>query len=80
MRKKIHKFPSKVLNQLHYKDTVIADGYYLQYIMNERVDDETSGEKRWYYLFKDVQEDKFYLAMYFEHDDILGSSPLMGRA
>lgn len=27
MRKKIHKFPSKVLKQLLYKDTVIADGY-----------------------------------------------------
>lgn len=59
MRKKIHKFPSKVLKQLLYKDTVIADGYYLQYIMNEKVDDEASGEHRWYYLFKDVQEDKF---------------------
>lgn len=29
MRKKIHKFPSRVLKQLLYKDTVIADGYYL---------------------------------------------------
>lgn len=43
MRKKIHKFPSKVLNQLLYKDTVIADGYYLQYIMNEKIADEASG-------------------------------------
>lgn len=77
MRKKIHKFPSKVLEQLLYKDTVIADGYYLQYIMNEKVDDdEASGEHRWYYLFKDVQEDKFYLAMYFEHDDISGFFPI----
>lgn len=40
MRKKIHKFPSKVLNQLLYKSTVIADGYYLQYIMDERIGDE----------------------------------------
>lgn len=38
MRKKITKFPSKVLNQLLYKEQVIADGYYLQYVMNERVD------------------------------------------
>ena len=30
MRKKITKFPSKVLNQLLYKEQVIADGYYLQ--------------------------------------------------
>lgn len=80
MRKRITKFPSKVLNQLLYKSTVIADGYYLQYIMDERVNVETSGEKRWYYLFKDVQEDKFYLAMYFEHDDISGFFPLMGKA
>lgn len=79
MRKKIHKFPSKVLKQLLYKDTVIADGYYLQYIMNERVDDETSGEKRWYYLFKDVQEDKFYLTTYFEHDDTSGFFPFDGE-
>lgn len=76
MRKKITKFPSKVLNQLLYKEQVIADGYYLQYVMNERVDDEASGEHRWYYLFKDVQEDKFYLAMYFEHDDISGYLPI----
>lgn len=76
MRKKVHKFPSKVLKQLFYKDTVIADGYYLQYVMNEKVDDEASGEQRWYYLFKDVQEDKFYLATYFEHDDINGFFPI----
>ncbi len=76
MRKKIHKFPSKLLNQLHYKDQVITDEYYLQYIMNERVDDEASGEHHWYYLFKDVQEDKFYLATYFEHNDISGFFPI----
>lgn len=76
MRKKIRKFPSKVLKQLLYKDTVIADEYYLQYIVNERVDDEVYGEKRWYYLFKDVQEDRFYLATYFEHDDINGFFPI----
>lgn len=79
MRKKIHKFPSKVLEQLRYKDTVIADGYYLQYIMNERIDDEASGEQRWYYLFKDMQEDKFYLATYFEHDDTSGFFPMDER-
>lgn len=79
MRKKITKFPSKVLNQLLCKEQVIADGYYLQYVMNERVDDEASGEHRWYYLFKDVQEDKFYLAMYFEHDDISGFFPFDGK-
>ena len=79
MRKKITKFPSKVLNQLLYKEQVIADGYYLQYVMNERVDDEATGEHRWYYLFKDVQEDKFYLAMYFEHDDISGFFPFDGE-
>lgn len=76
MHKKTHKFPSKVLKQLFYKDTVIADGYYLQYILNERVDDDASGEQRWYYLFKDMQEDKFYLATYFEHDDINGFFPV----
>lgn len=77
MRKKIHKFPSKVLKQLLYKDTVIADGYYLQYIMDEKIDDdEASGEQRWYYLFKDMREDKFYLATYFEHDDTNGFFPV----
>lgn len=76
MRKKIHKFPSKVLNQLRYKDTVIADGYYLRYITDEKVDDEASGDQRWYYMFKDMQEDKFYLATYFEHDDISGFFPV----
>lgn len=75
MRKKIHKFPSKVLKQLLYKDTVIADGYYLQYVTNEKIDDETSGEQRWYYLFKDMQEDKFCLATYFERDGISGFFP-----
>lgn len=76
MCKKIHKFPSKVIKQLLYKDMVIADRYYLQYVMSEKVDDEASGEQRWYYLFKDVQEDKFYLATYFEHDDTSGFFPV----